>query len=212
MLFPLAFRPQESYHERPRSFGAPRKGGQRSHAGCDLYAPVGTPVRAVADGTVLNFYLFYLDTYALEVDHGDFLVRYGEIGSDPAPGVRVGERVEAGQVLGTVGRLRGLAVSMLHFEMYEGTATGALTRRDRPPFQRRVDLMDPTPHLDAAALAPARMVGPLIAGLAAGAATGAVVGALAGAVAGTGTPAPTGTGTATLDEETARAEARMRGA
>ena len=51
MLFPLSFRPAESYHERPRSFGAPRDGGTRSHAGCDLYAPIGTPVRAVADAS-----------------------------------------------------------------------------------------------------------------------------------------------------------------
>src|ERR1035438_5940841 len=52
--FPLKHRPKESYKERPRSFGGPRAGGKRKHAGCDLYAPAGTEVLAVADGTVIG--------------------------------------------------------------------------------------------------------------------------------------------------------------
>jgi hypothetical protein len=39
---------------------------------------------------------------------------------------------------------------MLHFEMYDNSATGPLTNRRNPPFQRRSDLIDPTPYLDAA--------------------------------------------------------------
>lgn len=196
MLFPLPFRPPESYHEPPRSFAAPRDGGNRSHAGCDLYAPVGTPVLAVADGTVLNVYAFYLGTWAVEVDHGAFVARYGEVTKKVAPGVRTGEAVGAGQALGEVGRLDGLAASMLHFEMYDGTATGPLTRRDRPPFMRRSDLIDPTPHLDVAQLAPgAAPVGPLVAGLAAG----AVAGAVAGAIVGAAVAAPSGSDLPTPD-------------
>ena len=79
MLFPLKFLPKESYKEAPRHFGARRSKGKRKHAGCDLYAPVGTPIFAVADGVVLDFYEFYLESWALEVDHGDFVVRYGEV-------------------------------------------------------------------------------------------------------------------------------------
>ena len=41
---------------------------------------------------------------------------------------------------------------MLHFEMYDNSATGRLTDRHNPPYQRRADLMDPTPYLDAARL------------------------------------------------------------
>jgi len=37
---------------------------------------------------------------------------------------------------------------MLHFEMYEGTATGDLTDRSSKGFERRKDLMDPTEYLD----------------------------------------------------------------
>ena len=54
--------------------------------------------------------------------------------------------VEQGQVIGSVGRLT--VDSMLHFEMYAGTGRGQLTQRDNPPFQRRPDLIDPTPFLD----------------------------------------------------------------
>jgi len=90
MTFPLRKRPAASYHERPRAFGAPRANGVRKHAGCDLYAPAGTEVLAVEDGTVLRGpYLFYDVVYALEVQHPSGIVRYGEIaraaeGSPPA--------------------------------------------------------------------------------------------------------------------------------
>jgi len=154
MAFPLTFIPRDSWHERPRHFGAPRDGGRRKHAGCDLYAPVGTPVFAVADGTVLQFGLFYLGTYALVVDHDDFVVRYGEIQKGIAEDLPTGARVVQGQRIGRVGKLTGLAISMVHFEMYAGTGNGPLTDRNRPPFMRRSDLMDPASHLDAWAAEP----------------------------------------------------------
>jgi murein DD-endopeptidase MepM/ murein hydrolase activator NlpD len=82
MPFPLSFIPSQSYKEGMRRFGARRDGGKRKHAGCDLYAPVGTPVRAVAKGIVIQFNYFYLGTYYLTIDHDDFIVRYGEIKSE----------------------------------------------------------------------------------------------------------------------------------
>lgn len=139
-----------------RAFGARRSGG-RAHAGCDLYAPAGTPVRAVAPGTVTRGpYRFYAGTYALEVDHGPFLARYGEV----APGARVaaGDTVYGGERIAEVGHLRGVSVpsDMLHFELYAKGPTGALSRRlsslahpDGRPFRRRRDLIDPAPFLDA---------------------------------------------------------------
>lgn len=154
MTFPFAFVPPQSWTEPPRSFGARRDGGARKHAGCDLYAPVGTPVFAVADGTVQRFSEFYLGTYALVVDHGSFIVRYGEIMKDIAEGLAVGSKVKKGQKIGFVGRLESLGVSMVHFEMYDGTGSGLLTDRSRLPFMRRADLIDPTSHLDAWAREP----------------------------------------------------------
>ena len=95
MTFPLRKRPAASYHERPRAFGAPRANGARKHAGCDLYAPAGTEVLAVEDGTVLRGpYLFYDVVYALEVQHPSGIVRYGEIAC-AAEGIATGVAVKA---------------------------------------------------------------------------------------------------------------------
>ena len=148
MAFPLAFVPKQSWHEAPRNFGAGRSNGKRKHAGCDLYAPVGTPIFAVADGTVKSFKPFYLGTFALVVDHGDFVVRYGEIKKDIAGDFAVGAKVKKGQRIARVGKLNGLKIAMLHFEMFSGKAKGPLTIGNRPPFMRRSDLMDPTSQLD----------------------------------------------------------------
>lgn len=102
-------------------------------------------------------YEFYCATYALEIDHGDFVVRYGEIQGKAF--VKAGDRVIMGQKIAFVGHLVGIKVDsdMLHFEMFDGTAAGSLTdksaacakRPDGVPFYRRRDLVDPTPFLNA---------------------------------------------------------------
>lgn len=159
MRFPLKFMPKESYKEGMRRFGANRDHGHRLHAGCDLYAPIGTPVYAVADGTVLGAGPFYLGTWAITVDHGIFTVRYGEVKPKLATGIKAGAPVQAGQLLGEVGQLKGLKMSMVHFEMYRGTETGPLTQKGTK-YQRRKDLLDPTPFLDAAEIAGAKPPSP----------------------------------------------------
>ena len=66
--------------------------------------------------------------------------------------------VRGADVIGTVGRV--VNDSMLHFEMYEGTAAGPLYQEgnttvydyvDAGPYRRRRDLLDPTEALDLAA-------------------------------------------------------------
>ena len=150
MTFPLRKRPAASYHERPRAFGAPRDNGARKHAGCDLYAPVGTEILAVEAGTVTRgCYLFYDVVFALEVTGASGrVIRYGEI-SAAAAGIRLGIQVSEGQVIAHVGKMKTVAQSMLHLEMYAGTAQGPLTDRQIPPFMRRADLQNPTAFLDA---------------------------------------------------------------
>jgi murein DD-endopeptidase MepM/ murein hydrolase activator NlpD len=144
--FPLGFVPNYDYHTGGRRFGASRSGGTRKHAGCDLISPEGTKIYAVYDGTVSRGpYYFYHGTYAVEVDHGGFVARYSEI-KGMASGLRVGSQVSAGQLLAYVGKM--YTSSMLHFELYQGTASGGLTQRNHPPYQRRSDLLDPTPYLD----------------------------------------------------------------
>ena len=148
MRFPLPFIPSQSWHTGALRFGANRAGGTRKHAGCDLYAPIGTPVLAVADGTVKGFAAFYMGTFALTVDHGDFWIRYGKISDKIAAGLAANSKFKEGQQIGDVGDLLGLNLSMVHFEMYSGASSGPLTVPGRAPYMRRADLIDPTSHLD----------------------------------------------------------------
>lgn len=148
MKFPLPFVPPQSWHSHPLRFGADRAGGRRKHAGCDLYAPIGTPVYAVADGTVKSFTAFYMGTYALTIDHGEFWIRYGEIAQTIASDFAPGTLIKQGDQIGVVGDLIGLPFSMVHLEMYSGAAAGPLTVPSRAPYMRRPDLLDPTLHLD----------------------------------------------------------------
>ncbi len=153
------------------SFGAGRSGG-RLHAGCDLYwsdddgrAYTNTyytynddrPIYAVADGTITAYYAFYLGTSAVEVDHGDFVIRYGEVDDRGLfGGLTVGSSVTAGQQIAVMGDLDiGTTWSMLHFELYSGELSGSLTDGSNWSYlhvadgnwQRRGDLLDCTPFL-----------------------------------------------------------------
>ncbi len=127
-LFPLPKEFQDKgYHSGSRMFGCNRSG--RAHAGCDLYADIDTNIFAVGDGTIIGYYPFYWQTYALVVDHGKFIVRYGEVqpplsaktdfpkefGVDPPPdqhmnglpgNLAVGKDVQRGQKIAYVGLLR----------------------------------------------------------------------------------------------------------
>ena len=146
--FPLRKRPVASYKASPRSFGSSRAGGNRKHAGCDLYAQAGDEVLAVEDGVVVRGpYLFYDGVYAIEVQHASGLIRYGEI-SKAANGLQPGSTVKEGQVIGFVGKMQTVPQSMLHLEMFSGHHTGQLTDREQKPYMRRADLINPTEFLD----------------------------------------------------------------
>lgn len=154
--FPFPQLPASSWLEPPRAFGSNRSNGARAHAGCDLYFPVGTWIYAVTHGAVrCSPYSFYCHTDALEIDHGAFIIRYGEIKRGCK--LRAGEEVQAGQKIAQVGHLVGISVSsdMLHLEMYDKSAHGGLStsehskkRSDGVSFHRRADLIDPTPYLN----------------------------------------------------------------
>ncbi|NLE02383.1 MAG: peptidoglycan DD-metalloendopeptidase family protein [Fibrobacter sp.] len=146
-IFPLSSRPSVSYKDGGRFFGANRSNG-RKHAGCDLIAPTNTPIYAIGDGVVIQKeYSFYEGTNALEIKHGNYVVRYGEILPGSASSLSAGTKVTKGQQIAKVGLLNS-GSHMLHFEMYSGSATGQLTNRSNPPYQRRKDLIDPAPFLD----------------------------------------------------------------
>lgn len=154
LLYPLAVKATADYHTGARRFGSNRASG-RKHAGIDLYAPAGTAVRAMANGVVLDVYNFYCETFVIEIDHGSFIARYGEV--DKARKnifVARGDRVVRGDTIGLVGKLVGIKVpsNMLHLEMYATSSRAPLTVRKNRPYQRREDLMDPTPSINKAVL------------------------------------------------------------
>jgi hypothetical protein len=122
------------------SFGANRTNSGRYHAGIDLLSPQGTPVRAVADGTVIMIVPFctYCSSinYLLMVNHENYVINYGEV----IPEVSVGDKVNAGQRIATVS-----GVGMCHFELYKpGTTTNYRWYVGQPKPDQ---LLDPTEFL-----------------------------------------------------------------
>jgi hypothetical protein len=124
MVFPLA-----GPLEVLSVFGAERDGGERDHKGVDLGAPRLTPVLAVKDGVVtrindtsVSVFLKHDDGWSswyLPLNNDTYLTDDG-LGAGVAPGLEVGDRVVAGQVIGWVGD-SGKAEPTpphLHFELH----------------------------------------------------------------------------------------------
>jgi len=100
-------------------------------------------VFAIDGGQILRKYHFYQGTYAIEVRHNNGLIaRYGEVKNSTVAHAGVNDQVTRGQHIGYIDHL-----NMLHFELYSGNAEGPLTTRGGNSFQRRSDLLDPTPYL-----------------------------------------------------------------
>ncbi len=146
--FPTTKRAQVSYKEGMRQYGYPRAGGERIHAACDIYRPLGEEIVAVSPGTVVRgLSYFYESTYELEVrGPGGFIVRYGEVLGRGPKGVGLGATIKQGQVVGLVGQTTS-PHPMLHFELYSGKGSGPLTVFSSPGFERRSDLLNPTDYL-----------------------------------------------------------------
>lgn len=101
-------------------FGVPRDGGARTHKGIDLAAPRGTPVRAVADGSISYARGgFALCGTGVKINHGggweSVYCHLDEI----AGGLAKGGTVMRGQKIGTVGNTGNAASTgpHLHFEL-----------------------------------------------------------------------------------------------
>jgi len=102
------------------SWGFPRSGG-RKHKGTDLMAPQGTNLVAVANGTVrFGFNSLGGNTAWVNADYGVGFF-YAHLDAF-APGLRNGDRVTIGQVLGTVGDTGNAAPGAYH--LHFGVAVG----------------------------------------------------------------------------------------
>lgn len=103
----------------------PIYGINKFHYGMDFVAPTGTAVYATADGVVVSAgdYLGY-GNY-IKIDHGyEYETSYGHLNSI---GVRKGQKVVRGQVIGTVGNTGISTGDHLHYEViYQGKAVNPI--------------------------------------------------------------------------------------
>jgi hypothetical protein len=97
----------------PGSFWEDR--GDRCHGGLDLYAPPGSPVAAIEDGTVLSAGVFtspdlvpyWNRTFEVTISHhSGIFCRYAELGDIS---VEAGFSVRGGEVIGHVGEVLDLS-------------------------------------------------------------------------------------------------------
>ena len=120
-------------------FGASRDGNTRKHAGIDLYPTkgAGTPIKAIRDGKVIKVAPFYTRhngdiTYAVLVDHKEFIANYAEL---KKPSLVAGAVVKQKQTIGVVS-----GTNQLHFELYTPGTEDWLSWYGKMPL----NLIDPT--------------------------------------------------------------------
>ena len=141
--------------KHPGAFGIPRH--QHVHTGVDLYAPHGSPVRAMEAGKIISIAPFtglsidmawWNDTEAIYIEglHGVFC--YGEI--QPLPTMKVGKKIKTGQVIGYIltvlKKYKGRPMSMLHVELYDHGYTDKWGEW-KIGSPKPTHLKDPTPYL-----------------------------------------------------------------
>ncbi len=118
--------PYQSYYD---TMGDPRfyNGRTFPHEGTDILAPTGTPIVAVAPGTIIRYGWNTLGGYRVTIqleDHPEYKFYYAHM-DRYAPGFYLGKKVRAGDLLGYVGstgegpeRTEGKFVPHLHFGIY----------------------------------------------------------------------------------------------
>jgi murein DD-endopeptidase MepM/ murein hydrolase activator NlpD len=128
MKNPLDMMPPIPVDKHPGAFGVERH--KHIHTGVDLYAPYGSPVKAMETGKIIAIEWFtgpsinmpwWNDTRAIYVEGTTGVINYGEI--QEYPDLKIGDIVKEGQYIGYVvtvlKKYKGRPMSMLHIELYD---------------------------------------------------------------------------------------------
>lgn len=91
----------------------------RPHHGVDFSAPVGTPIRTVGDGTIEILGFKNSTGNMIRIKHSDRWTTVYMHMQGFAPGLRSGQRVSRGQLIGYVGATGLCTGPHLHFELWE---------------------------------------------------------------------------------------------
>ena len=96
-------------------YGASSSIRSSTHTGLDIAAPLGTPIKAVAEGTVTCASYNGSYGYLVKIDHGNGIETW--YGHTSKMYVTVGQKVEAGEVIAAVGSTGNSTGPHLHLEI-----------------------------------------------------------------------------------------------
>jgi Peptidase family M23 len=131
-LFPV--RGDHGYGERGARFGAGR--GRRGHQGQDVFADCGTPLVAARGGRVRHAGFQRAAGHYLVIDGRGPSWDYVYMHMEAAPAHDEGDRVSAGEPIGTVGDSGNASACHLHFELWSA-----------PGWYEGGEPFDPLPYL-----------------------------------------------------------------
>lgn len=116
---------------------------KKNHTGIDIAAPVGAKVFTAADGIVEK--IGYLDAdkkWAQYVDVRHDLENYCTAYLHINPIIKIGDRLNAGDVVGYIAKLIGTGTH-LHFNVWKGAYNNPISHRGALPSQENVGNVEP---------------------------------------------------------------------
>jgi murein DD-endopeptidase MepM/ murein hydrolase activator NlpD len=165
-VFPLSKKNETYKTNASLKFDAPRSNGTRKHAGVDLAIGAGSPVYAIAGGTVIeaaNTGFLVRDDKPInvgvvsikhnvrikigETEYDEFVVRYGEVDTVK---ISVNNPVDEGAQIASIAKQADEG-TQLHVELYlgnQGITSSSKFRSDKKPYMRAFTPTDPAAFLE----------------------------------------------------------------